>query len=544
MKLPANVDPQTAALAKKKVEERNRCKTDKLFLATVLGYDFQKDVHEELFQQFIEYDDKKPWAQQSESTKRLILWPRGHFKTYAVHVAVIQAILNFPNIRILLMQFGMKHTQSLMKVIMSHFLGTASGSRFRELFPEFCVQKPGNRKELECTPESFTVPARTKRQLPQATVTCASAKSGKTGQHYDIAFVDDLICDRNYGSPTQLAKAEEEFYMAMPLLDPPFYVVVTGTRYAFGDLYEKIIRDDVNDRKWIISVKTCWTDDGKEVRFSKRLVNQGTQDEKYIGLTREELLDIRDKTPAIFASQYLNKPASTANQLFTEERLNAALVDPDKVPPLSEALIFVDVANGAHADRDDAVILTAKSDHLGKMYVVAGIGGAWNTPQLALQIIATALRHRPLMIYVERSAAGIAFVDYLRLLCQTKGIALPIDFLKSDNQIDAKYIRISALDGYFRAKRLNFFWGLPFWPKLKEQFTRWTGDKNQHDDYPDTVALMAQYFAQNVPVIVPLSAHRHPLLAAMEMQEAANAHLLGTQQQAPEDNCMGDDFAC
>ena len=91
-------EAQKKIIAEKKAADRARAKTDKLFLATeVLGYDFQEDVHQELFDQFIQYDDKLPWAQQSHIAKRMILWPRGHFKSTAVVVEIIQIILNFPD---------------------------------------------------------------------------------------------------------------------------------------------------------------------------------------------------------------------------------------------------------------------------------------------------------------------------------------------------------------------------------------------------------------------------------------------------------------
>ncbi len=93
------------AEAQKIVEERARAKRDDFFLANeVLGYDFVPDVHAEMFACFPRYDPEKSWVEQSDQKDYMILWSRGHFKPTTVVVAVIKAILNFPNIRILLMR--------------------------------------------------------------------------------------------------------------------------------------------------------------------------------------------------------------------------------------------------------------------------------------------------------------------------------------------------------------------------------------------------------------------------------------------------------
>src|SRR5690348_17894105 len=77
----------------------------------------------------------------------MVLWPRGHYKTTAVVVAIVKAILNFPNIRILLMQGSVQVTETLLSQVLSHFTGEAWGSRFQELFPEFCaIQEEGEWK--------------------------------------------------------------------------------------------------------------------------------------------------------------------------------------------------------------------------------------------------------------------------------------------------------------------------------------------------------------------------------------------------------------
>src|SRR5450631_3753027 len=88
----------------KRLDERERCRADYQYLSEVMGYDFVPDVHKELFDTFPKFNPDEAWATQQPIKKFLILWSRGHFKTTAVVVVICNIILNFPDIRILIMQ--------------------------------------------------------------------------------------------------------------------------------------------------------------------------------------------------------------------------------------------------------------------------------------------------------------------------------------------------------------------------------------------------------------------------------------------------------
>src|ERR1700733_9257010 len=176
-----------AAIAAEKVAIRERCRTDKLYLSEQLGYDFQPDVHNDLFANYLPYDNALGWDEQSCIKNRLILWSRGFYKTSSVEVEVVQAILNFPDIRILLMQGTVPKTKELLKKIKSHFDGTNFRSKLKDIFPERCQTD----KRLGDA-YSFIVPGRT-RTITDPTVKVASPKTTKAGQHYDAGFFDDLV---------------------------------------------------------------------------------------------------------------------------------------------------------------------------------------------------------------------------------------------------------------------------------------------------------------------------------------------------------------
>jgi predicted phage terminase large subunit-like protein len=530
------------SIVKRTVEERARCKKDRLYLADILGYDFTKETHEELFNQYPAFIEGKPWADQFPKRDVLILWPRGHYKTTAVVVVVIQAILNNPDIRILLMQGSVKVTKTLLKQISSHFEGTATNSRFKELFPEFCgVKVDGEwkfgKKVLGLTADQFTTPARIKKQLAQATITVASPRSIKTGQHFDLGIFDDLVNDSNYRNPTQLTKIEEDFDMARPLIDPGCPRFVSGTRYAFGDLYENIIRKDKGE--WVISIKTCWKDGTTDV---PRFPQHKTKDSRVVGFTKEGLLQIMRDTPDVFASQYLNYPVLRSNQSLNEEILLAAVVAEKDTPALSQPVLFIDLAaEGIHPD--DSVIVAGKVDNVGRMYVTDIRGSQFTVSQLAINVIDMIVKHRPIKVMVEKTSSAMYFTAYLQTVMRDKNVRCTIDYIKVDNRDDAKNIRVQAMAGHVKNKRLFFFPALPCWDKFIEQASMFPKGRYGHDDYPDTIALMCQSFSASYVGLAPAKPlSKNPMIERLmrepQMQGIGNDEILVTNED------MGSEFAC
>jgi hypothetical protein len=534
--------------------DRQRCLTDKQFLSEVLGYDFVPAVHEPLWNQFFKYDSEKPWASQSDIAKILILWPRGHFKTTAVIVDIIQAILNFPDIRILIMRGSIKITQAWLGEIKAHFTGRNPNSRLASLFPEFCAPL-----ELD-NATAFTIAARRNKGLAQATVTVASPKSVKTGTHYDIGFFDDMVNDQNYRSPTLLKKIQQDFFACMPLIDPPFFAIMTGTRYSFGDVYENITTANIKSGEWRISFRTCWTDDTQTVPLfpQQPAIDRPWIDEqgighmggKLVGFTKEMLDLMRDSDPEMFASQYMNQPIRKGGQRFTRAFLESCLVkpqlytsaplvqtiifekpDPTKpaLIPLSPSVLFLDLANTDGEESDDSCILVGKHDQNMTQYVVNVTGGKWLSPMLAEQTILAAILYRPEKIFIEKSAAGIVFVDYLRLVALQRKMVLPVEFIKVDNQKDAKYIRIANLQGLMSYKRLQFFEGIPVWDKIVHQFEIFPGGKHKHDDYIDTIALFATHMIGTKMAMQPVQPKRNPLAEMIRQAEVNNALLMAKE---------------
>src|SRR5579859_2217423 len=445
-----------AEQAKQKVELRQRARTDKLFLAGILGYDFQADIHQDLFDQYIPFDNRplkqdlvttgadgkktvipagtpKPYFDQHKIKDRLTLWSRGFFKTTSIVVVIVQTILNFPDVSIMLMQSTQKNTQQLLREVKGHFDGSNPNSKLDFLFPEFCRQKLG-------TAMAFTVPPR-QRVRKDPTVFVASPKSVKAGLHPDVGFFDDLVTEVNYRNPELMAKVIEDFGHFVPLINPGGYRYVTGTRYTFGDLYEHIIRQNADEQakqgvgRWQITIRGCWEiapDGTKSSNFPVRRLADG----RTIGISVEMLEAIQRDNPETFSAQYLNRPIVSSKKEFTEALLLGAVIAKDPLLETGPALLFVDLASSTKSTADNSVVLCARQ--VGRKAVVCDLrSGQWTALQLAHTILEMALAHRPMRVLVEGTAASTFFIDYLKVIAKDKGVVLPIEPMKVSNNKDA-----------------------------------------------------------------------------------------------------------
>lgn len=468
---------------------------DPLKLSEALGYDFHKTAHGlELIRSIapavvpkegeLAFPDPAPFGTLSPIRNRLILWSRGHFKTSAVALNIVNLILAYPDIRILLMQSTAVNARGLLLEVKSHFNGRNDRSQLPDIFPDFCTEgRLGDSYR-------FTVPAR-KRVYKEHTVTVAGEKTSKAGQHYDYMFADDLVTEQNFVNQDLQEKLIVEFnHYSSLLAGTAGYKTVTGTRYSFGDLYGHIIRKDKDRHEWEISVKNCWKDTVGPAGgplFPAVEVEPG----RLVGFTTEQLLALQKDDPQTFSCQYLNQPLIASEQIFTEEALMRAVRPVNAEIQLGPAYQFIDLG-GKNDGNDNSVVVTGRTDTASRMYVTSIRSGRFTPLQFAHVILQEALIYRPINVLIEGTAAGQYFIEYLRLIANEKGVALNINPIKVKTHKDAKRLRISAMDAPVKQGRLLFAAGLPNWIELVEQFVEFP--RGRKDDEIDTISLMVQHF--------------------------------------------------
>ena len=511
-------------------EERLLALTDHQYLGVeVMGMDFQEIPHRGLFDQFLQKDIYQSMSLHDLATtvkKRMILWPRGTFKTSAVMVDQVQTILNFPNVRICHLAGGDSLGKDHLNRVKSVF--EQPTERFQYLFPEFCKTRIGNAHQ-------FTVPARSKTMssLAQPTFKITTAKSVKAGSHYDLIYVDDLVNETNYRSPKLLEKCIQDYTDIAPLLDPEGYMYVTGTRYSFGDLYQEIqdraakeIKETGRNR-WSFSILPCWVryctncepfcthrdvdhawsanatepvclrckcigwkDSGvKDVLFPKAK----TKDGRTIGHTIEFLEMERSEHGAEwFANQYENNPIAAGEQTFTPELLaRQTLFHENQFPTALQCPTFFvgDLSYVGADDRDKSVFYVCRQWQ-GQIFVVDCLSGKWDATQLCENLFLGVMKYRPVMIWIERFLGWEAYDTVLNSFARDKNIQrFPVEWMPMSYVPKAKIVRIGTVKEPLSQRRLWLNANMPFYEELCDGLKKWP-KLGRHCDYQDCLGLV------------------------------------------------------
>jgi hypothetical protein len=531
-------------------------------IVPTLGMDFQVDPHDVLFHQFVQ---KRPGEGlvlsdlDIETKKRMILWSRGTFKSSAVVVDIVLTILNYPNVRICFLTGGDQLAKRQLARVKRIF--ERPTDRFKQLFPEFCLKSVRNRKIADeadprawsdvqpkmGTAHEFTVPARTKDTFAEPTFAISTAKSVKAGSHFDLIYIDDLVNEQNYRSIKALAKCYQDYIDICPLLEPSGHMLLTGTRYSFGDTYELIQEDARKEEKqlgrtiWKFSIRDCWSMGCKNCAHTDVYHNSDvnilqppctvagcaclgfqpngakgvlfpearTLDGRSIGHTLEWLEAEKIRVgPEFFANQYENKPIATGAQTFTETLVGAqTLHEMAQIPPYGQSTTFVvgDLAYVGQPGRDASVLYVCRLFQ-GQIFVFDCLDGNWDSGAVAENTVNCLLKHRPNMMYYEKFNGWEAYDRIIAAHASTKGVVkVPLVWEKGSQAANAKLIRIGSVKGVLTAKRLWLYSGMPGYQKLVTQLVKWP-KLGRHDDYADCLGMVVSmdsgYHLDNPPQAV------------------------------------------
>jgi phage terminase large subunit-like protein len=515
--------------------DRFKARTDQLFLSGVMGLDLVPNPHAALFGLFLHKTPGAPlYSLDPVTKKRLVLWPRGSAKTHAVRVEEVQLILNYPNIRICFLTGGddlAKRQLAALKRVFSQ-----PTQRFKELFPEFCLVSKQDKRSRQWTDVSpvwgnaheFSVPARTDDTLPEPTFAISTARSVNSGSHFDVIVIDDLVHDKNWQSAALLEKCYQDYLSITPLLDPNGYIIMTGTRYAIGDTYERI-QDNAEEigqlSVWKFSVRNCWSTGCRNCKhadvFHDHSINVvqppctacpclGFQSDGVDGVlfpqvmkrngepfghTLEYLQRQRaEQGEKFFANQYLNEPVAEGTKVFTEALIGSVTLHHENQLPIgAQAQIFLvgDLAYSTNADRDESVIYAFSKFH-GALYFWGCWSGRWGAAEKCERVLQLLKQVRPVKAFFEENLNSDSF--QLNLVAMAPKYGLPsvgmVEWIKTSNKKDAKNSRIADIELAMKGRRVFIYAAMPHYDRLNSQLLKFPNIK--HDDYADAFALGLQ----------------------------------------------------
>jgi hypothetical protein len=227
------------------------------------------------------------------------------------------------------------------------------------------------------TNEEIIVSKRTRKNLKEPTVRCASTEKVQVGPHYDLIIADDLVSKENVETPEQIQKVKDHFKLLFSLLEPEGELIVVGTRWHFEDLYSMIIEDYPDFSKRIINAENGGPDGG--LYFKERLTREflgvwkgpnglPTGQKKNLG---------RDH----YSAQYLNDPAPEDEHSKFQKKFFKRYTD---LPEKNYGFILID-PGGREKKSDEWVFFVAHVDPSNEWYfrrIVKGnfrLSQAWDT---------------------------------------------------------------------------------------------------------------------------------------------------------------------
>ena len=492
---------------------RQRCRTDLRYLCGVLGYRDVGKPHRAMIEHCQKFQGGteplnqvrikdgagyKPacsmWELQGKR-HRLNLVTRGGLKTSILTQAhSIQWIINYPDVRILLVSAQLGRAKDFLKGIKDQF---QKNEMFRWLFPEYCPKNTESGKiEDFGNDEQFVVPCRRTVGIKEPTCRVASADSSVAGGHYDVAKIDDLVEDQNTRTPMSIERTREFFGSLNPLMqDDPTngdlkgWIDLTGTIYHFSDLHQTIVSEESKrpqeTKQWSILYIPAATDygtDKAQVWWDR------------ISLTKLKEIESNPALgPSVLYPQYLLKPLQDKNGLITS-RDDIRWIPRAKLDELKPRIswnVTIDLAGmgtstGLDADNECLNLHGWGTD--GRCYFDRIKWGRLSPDQVIDSMFELwAYQPRIMFFKIEAEAHSRVLAPFLLKEMARRGIYLPVMEIKRDNS-QSKVHRIRGTQPYWKNGAFVFADDIPADVKEQLSLEALYFPKFNHDDILDTIA--------------------------------------------------------
>lgn len=518
-------------------EVRRRCKSDLFWMARYFtwetnphngGMPIEKNIIDEehyrvVCDLFVKKDDTKSILEQDTRKSRLLLWPRGGAKSTTDIVDATQWILNFPYIRILFLTAADELAQGFVSELKGHFLVKEHPSLMNLYFPEYCIpeDKQGNSFEFDCP-----LYDRKSTGRKEPTVYASSVGSNKAGWHYELIKADDAVSDKNTDSEDQCLKISRALFLAEKLLVPGGYFIdYIGTRYNDSDHYGILIEKNVGEIKTVKGIDRPWTltdnlttglrilvgkaieikpevaakllKDGKPVKYQEAGIDGCSLLLPHI-MPFSWLMGELAKNEEVFEGQLNQNPRPVSRIVFDKVLLESHTIDYQKLPYRGPVSQTWDFAFSANKKRDYCTASNVVWNEKGQMFVNDLIRARFNHTELAKAVVDFAMKWRPYVIGIE-DAAGSRFLEPT-IIAEAEKTGNPeviavcgkIDWIKPDNQKDAKKVRMAALHPWLTSDRLWFLDKIPYLDVLYKEFESCL-TSHHHEDIPDVISYQPRY---------------------------------------------------
>jgi phage terminase large subunit-like protein len=484
--------------------------------------------------------------QYTDLKQRVLLVPRGGFKSSIDMADCIQWIICFPAITIAILTGVLQLAKDFVGEVKQHCTYTESGtdskgkssydvrqimdkqtgdwsdSIFQVLFPEHCLS-PLEGNQLE-----FQTPAAEESKEPS--VRAASIDQALSGSHYNVLKLDDVVTNENTKTEARIKDTIKQISIDNGLLNPNGFYDVIGTWYDERDYYGVTIRKTekrAKDEGLLESIQGSIDSGRFNANLSYKIYLRAawwpTQDAVKAGKIEEELTksdlelwfperlsyefllgklkddsdnDDDEGDTGYFAIKYLNNPRKANRVRFPRELLKRRTIPHSQFPPQGIVVTTVDTAYSTKSWADYTVIITALIFG-GRFYVINMVRGRFNEYELPKIIANTASTWKPKRIAIEDSVGVKWMARELRREMDNLKISIPVEFvsLGLGSKLRSKQLKakpVLRLLGDERMYFLNSCEGLEEIYNELEKFTG-TGD-DAHDDIVSAMSLLVEQF--------------------------------------------------
>jgi len=410
---------------KELVKLAKKGRDDLYFLSKeVLGYDKCRPTpHKEL----------GDWLAQSKKRTKLILMPRGSFKSTVVTVGyTIQQLIKDPKKTILISSETQNKAIKFVSEIKNHL---EVNPKFRGLYGNW-VNKGGTWKgnEFIIKPRAGLYGGK------EASVTAGSLEKGaSTGLHFDIVVLDDVVSISNIGSEDSIQKTIDHYKLLLSILNPTGHIIVVGTRWCEGELYSWLMDKDGPEYDHVdVFLRTAEDDEGN--LLMPEVLNR-------------DFLNQQRKTQGefIYTCQYLNKVTSSDLNVFKKTDIRYY----DKVPYGLIHFITVDPAMSLKAKSDFSAIIVNGVDYKGDWFIREAVNERLEPSALVEKLFELFAKYDDIMcIGMEKFVLEKMLQKSLFDEMEKRGMFIPIKELPTNTRL-SKEVRIKALQPMFEQKRVH-----------------------------------------------------------------------------------------
>lgn len=277
------------------------------------------------------------------------IWAREHFKSSLITFGgVLQLMLRNPELRIAIFS----HTAKTAKKFVAQLQGEMEkNEHLQSLFPDVLWSNPQRDAPSWSLEGGLTL--KRKGNPKEATLECHGLiDSMPTSSHFDVRVYDDVVERASITSPEMIDKCWEAFQLSDNLgVAEGGRVWIIGTRYSFGDPYQKII----------------------DLGIAIPRIHTATDDNTITGhpvLFSQEEWDRRCLVEGeyVISCQHLCNPIAGLNQIFNVEDLQTYEI----LPPYLNIYILIDPARSRKKGSANTAMVVLGIDRGGNMYLLDG----------------------------------------------------------------------------------------------------------------------------------------------------------------------------